>query len=266
MPTVREWDGKSYDRISGPMEALGREVLTRLELDGDELVLDAGCGSGRVTQALAERLPRGGVFAVDASASMVQAARERFASVNLEAESNGPGSGLADRVEIRQLDLLELELERPVDAVFSTATFHWIADHGALFERLRAALRPGGRLVAQCGGEGNVHVLRGQTDAVLAGEPYAEHFAGWTPPWNYAGARETRARLLAAGFADATCWLTPAPQRPEHPREFLSTIVLGPHVQQLPAELREPFMDDVLAVLDEPVTVDYVRLNIDATA
>jgi trans-aconitate 2-methyltransferase len=127
-------------------------------------------------------------------------------------------------------------------------------------------LRAGGRLVAQCGGEGNIDVLRGKAKAVLAGEPYTQHFAGWTPPWNYAGAGETHGRLLAAGFASATCWLTPAPQRPEHPREFLSTIVLGPHVQQLPAELREPFMDDVLAVLGEPVIVDYVRLNIDATA
>jgi trans-aconitate 2-methyltransferase len=247
---AREWDGASYDRISTVMEMLGREVLDRLPLNGDERVLDAGCGSGRITEALIERLPRGRVIAVDQSASMVAAARRR----------------LGERADVRVLDLLELELAEPVDAVLSTATFHWISDHERLFCRLRGALVPGGRLVAQCGGEGNIDILRATASEVLAREPYARHFSDWRAPWNYAGAEETRERLLAAGFAGAECWLTPAPREPEQPREFLSTIVLGPHVQQLPAELRERFMDDVLAALGEPVIVDYVRLNIDATA
>lgn len=247
---VREWDGASYDRISATMEALGLDVLERLELRGDETVLDAGCGSGRITQALIERLPRGHVIAVDESPSMIEAARRRL----------GPDA------DLRQADLLELALAEPLDAVLSTATFHWIADHERLFARLHAALRPGGRLIAQCGGEGNIDVLRGEARKVLAGEPYARHFLGWQPPWNYQGPEPTRARLLAAGFTEARCWLTPTPREPEQPREFLSTIVLGPHVQRLPDELREPFMDAVLARLGEPVVVDYVRLNIDAVA
>jgi trans-aconitate 2-methyltransferase len=249
MPETRDWDGRSYDRISGPMEALGRDVLARLPLRGDEVVIDAGCGSGRITEALIERVPDGHVIAVDASQSMVDAALERL-----------PGA------DVRRLDLLELELEEPVDAILSTATFHWIADHERLFSRLRTALRPGGRLVAQCGGRGNIYVLRGKASEVLAREPYAAHFGDWEPPWNYAGPEETQRRLLAAGFAEAECWLQEAPKQPDHPREFLSTIVLGPHVQQLPERLREPYMDDVLDVLGEPVIVDYVRLNIDARA
>jgi hypothetical protein len=120
--------------------------------------------------------------------------------------------------------------------------------------------------VAQCGGEGNIDVLRGKANSVLAGAPYAEHFADWRPPWNYAGPGETRRRLLDAGFAAAECWLTPAPLQSDEPRAFLSTIVFGPHVQHLPEHLREPFIDDVLAVVGEPVVLDYVRLNIDATA
>ena len=247
---VREWDGTSYDRISGTMEALGREVLARLQLQGHELVLDAGCGSGRITEALRDRLEHGRVIAVDESASMVEAARRRL----------GPAA------DVRVMDLLELELEEPLDAILSTATFHWIADHARLFERLRRALRPAGRLVAQCGGEGNIDVLRRRVRAVMEREPYAERFETFRAPWNYAGAAQTRERLLAAGFSSAECWLTQAPRRPEQPREFLQGIVLGPHVQHLPEDLRARFMDDVLDELGEPVVVDYVRLNIDATA
>src|SRR6478672_3439535 len=173
--TPRGWDGAAYDRLSTPMQAMGLEVLGRLELAGDETVIDAGCGSGRITEVLIERLPRGHVIALDQSQSMIDAARER----------------LGDAAELRHLDVLDLDLDGEADAVLSTATFHWIADHPRLFARLRAALRPGGRLVAQCGGRGNIDVLRGHARDVIAREPYSEHFRDWTPPWNYAGPPET---------------------------------------------------------------------------
>ena len=104
-------------------------------------MLDAGCGSGRVTRLLLERLPRGHVVAVDSAPSMVEHAREALDP---------------ERATVVQANLTELVLDEPVDAAFSNAVFHWIGDHDALFARLCAALRPGGRLVAQCGGEGNV--------------------------------------------------------------------------------------------------------------
>src|SRR3954452_3077540 len=131
----RDWNATSYEQVSGPLEAMGRDVLDRLELRGVERVLDADCGTGRVTAALVERLPRGRVLAVDGSPAMVEQARER----------------LGDDAEVFVADLLELELGAPVDAILSTATFHWIPDHDRLFARLRDALVPGGRLVAQCG-------------------------------------------------------------------------------------------------------------------
>jgi len=66
--TVRSWDAATYHRVSAPQQAMARDVLDRLELHGDETVLDAGCGSGRVTRMLLERLPHGNVIAVDAAA------------------------------------------------------------------------------------------------------------------------------------------------------------------------------------------------------
>jgi trans-aconitate 2-methyltransferase len=248
---THNWDGAAYDRISAPQEALGRAVLARMQLRGDETVLDAGCGSGRVTEALLERLPQGRVIAVDASPSMVQQARRRFGG----------------RVEVHQVDLLELKLAEPVDAILSTATFHWVLDHDALFSRLHNVLRPGGQLVAQCGGEGNIDQLRGVARTVMEREPYARHFREWRTPWYYAAPEPTRERLLAAGFTAAESWLQPAPQYPEQPREFLAKVILGPHVQRLPADLRDPFLDAVLERVGESaMMVDYVRLNIDATA
>ncbi len=255
--TVREWDGSVYDRISAPMEALGRAVLDRLELGGDETVIDAGCGSGRVTEALLARLPRGRVIAVDASASMVAAARERLAGAGI-----GP-----ERVEVREGDLLELEVDEPVDAILSTATFHWIA-------RPRSALRAG-CAVRSRPGDGWWRSVGGRaTSMCCAGSPTRSWNANRTPRTSATGGhrgttpvpRPPASGCSARAFTSAECWLQPAPQQPEHPREFLSSIVLGPHFQQLPEDLREPFLDTVLAELGEPVVVDYIRLNLDAVA
>lgn len=250
MPDVRDWDGATYDRISAPQQAWGREVVDRLPLQGDETVLDAGCGSGRVTEMLCKRLPRGRVLAVDASSSMVAAARERLGS----------------DVDVRVMDLLDLELEEPVDAILSTATFHWIADHERLFARLHATLRPGGRLVAQCGGEGNVRRTREAAQAAGAEQPFAPYMAGWDGPWNFSSAELAHERLLAAGFREARCWLVPVTVQPPEPREFLRTVNLGTHLMRLPEDLREPFVDAVHERVGEPYTLDYVRLNIDAVA
>jgi trans-aconitate 2-methyltransferase len=236
----RDWNAESYQRVSAPLEAMGREVLDRLELRGDERVLDAGCGTGRVTAALVERLPRGHVIAVDGSPSMVDQARERL----------GPG------VEVFVADLVELKLDEPVDAILSTATFHWIADHDRLFERLFAALRPGGRIVAQCGGAGNVATVQAAIDAVA--EPALE---GWPGPWNFQSPEQTAARLERIGFTEIRTWPQDVRVEPDDMREYLGTVVLGSHLERIPEERRAAFVDAVLAELPEPA-IGYVRLNL----
>jgi trans-aconitate 2-methyltransferase len=246
----REWDAKTYDAISDPQFSWGTEVLDRLQLSGDEIALDAGCGSGRVTEELAKRLPDGHVIAVDGSEAMIAEARER----------------LGDRASYLVVDLSALEQEEPVDLIFSTATFHWILDHDRLFRRLRAALRPGGRLVAQCGGEGNVAEHAKVIAAVAAQPEFAAHFDEMTGIWNFASPEETEAKLRSAGFDKARCWLEPKPVQPEHPLEFTSTVTLGPLLAQLPEEKRRPFAEAILEESEKPLVLDYVRLNIEARA
>lgn len=246
----REWDAETYDAISDPQFEWGMEVLGRLELEGDEAVLDAGCGSGRVSEQLLRRLPGGSLIAVDASAAMIEMARQR----------------LGDSVAYSVQNLSELEVEEPVDLIFSTATFHWILDHDRLFRHLNSALRPGGRLVAQCGGRGNVAEHAKAIAAVASQPPFASHFDGMTVMWNFAGPEETETRLRDAGFAAARCWLEPKPVTPERPLEFTSTVTLGPHLARLPEELQRPFAETILERCEKPLTLDYVRLNIEATA
>jgi trans-aconitate 2-methyltransferase len=248
--SAREWDADTYDAVSDPQFSWGMEVLERLELRGDELAVDAGCGSGRVTAELAKRLPAGRLIAVDGSEVMVAKARER----------------LGDRITYLVADLTELELDEPADLIFSTATFHWILDHDRLFERLRVALRQGGRLVAQCGGEGNVADHTEAIASVAARPRFAEYFHGSRGIWNFASAEETESRLHGAGFSEARCWLEPRPVKPERPFEFISTVTLGPLLDQLPPEQRRPFAEAILEESDDPLTLDYVRLNIEATA
>ncbi|MGO9898297.1 MAG: class I SAM-dependent methyltransferase [Solirubrobacteraceae bacterium] len=244
----RDWDAATYDRVSDIQLGWALEQLARFELHGDEIVLDAGCGSGRVTALLVDMAPQGHVYGVDAAPSMAAHAAQ----------------ALGERATVLCQDLVALELPEQVDVIFSNATFHWIADHDALFASLQRALKPSGRLIAQCGGRGNIDRFRATADAVAREQPYAPHFERWQPPWNYATATDTETRLRAAGFEDVSCWLEPRPVTPAEPRAFIQTVCLVRHLDPLPEDLRAPFVDAVLARTQEPLVLDYVRLNITA--
>jgi trans-aconitate 2-methyltransferase len=226
------------------MARWGSVVLERLPLAGDETVLDAGCGSGRVTEELLERLPHGRVIAADAAPSMLVEARRRL-------------ERFGDRVTFVECDLSQpLPIAGPVDAVLSTATFHWVLDHDALFANLAAVLRPGGRLVAQCGGVGNVASVHAAASGVLHDD--------WHGPWNFATPEETKARLEAAGFVGVETWLQeePTPIEPGEPMEtFLRTVILRNHLERVPEAERAGFIRQVAERLPGS-TIDYVRLNI----
>jgi trans-aconitate 2-methyltransferase len=251
---AREWDAGEYEKLSAPQTRWGVEFLERVDVRGDEAAIDAGCGTGRVTELLLAKLPEGSVLAIDGSRAMVEAARRRFAG--------------EPRVRVERQDLLSLEVEERVDLIFSTATFHLIWDHDRLFEKLALALKPGGRLVAQCGGEGNISRATRATKETMEEKRFLAYFAGWHDGKYYADARTTARRLEAAGFEEVETWLhdeVAAFDSVDELARFLGTVVLGGHLEKLPQEERGPFAaavaEKVAAVEDTPA-LDYVRLNI----
>jgi trans-aconitate 2-methyltransferase len=255
-----EWDASEYEAVSAPQTSWGAGLLEvfleRRGLRGDEVVIDAGCGTGRVTELLLRHLPNGMVLAVDASENMVEAARRRFAG--------------EPRVRVDHQDLLLLELERPVDVIFSTATFHWIKDHDLLFERLARALKPGGRLVAQCGGKGNIARTLAVIERVMGEDRFRDAFVGWERGWYFPDPETTKARLEVAGFEEVETWLHEEFtefRSVEELARFLKTVVLRQHLTFVPEAKRDPFAAAVAARLAEEgsLVVDYVRLNMLAT-
>jgi trans-aconitate 2-methyltransferase len=238
------WDASTYDRSSGPQQLWASDVLGRLEgISENAMALDVGCGTGRVTEALLALVPRGRVLAMDASADMVALARRR----------------LGDRVDVWCQDVLDLDLDRPVDAIVSTATLHWVADHDRLWTRLAGALRPGGRLEVQCGGRGNIDGVREVIDAVA--REAAPELVDWSP-WVFAGPQETERRLVKAGFTVSRCWLARRPTYPDDVGAFVRTSILPAHLARLPEDQRDRFASAVVARVRLPL--DYVRLNVSA--
>ena len=256
----REWDADAYHRLSDPQFAWGLRVLNRLPLGGGERLLDAGCGSGRLTRELVRRLPHGFVVGCDLSENMAHAASATL--------------GIRTNCAIVCADLCRLPVRNGVfDAIFSTATFHWVLDHDLLFRELRRTLRAQGRIEAQCGGGPNLEVVHARANALATDVQYRHYFANWREPWLFASPADTEARLRDAGFRSASCWLqhapTPFPNADQY-RAFLESVVMRPYLARLPtASLRMNFLDDLMdrAAHDSPpLTLDYWRLNISATA
>jgi trans-aconitate methyltransferase len=246
-----------YHRLSGPQVSWGQKVLKRLELRGDENVLDAGCGTGRLTAELLEALPRGRVIGIDLSQNMLTAAREHLAS-----HFGSPLSLVA-------CDFLHLPFKQAFDVIVSTAAFHWVLDHDRLFANLKHALKPGGWLEAQCGGGPNVLLLRQRANALAATTKFTPYFKGFREPWLFEDAEGGAETLKRAGFVDVETSVEAAPtilNDAAHYNEFVRNIIFRRHLQNLPTEtLRSEFMNiltEQAAGDDPPFSIDYWRLNL----
>ena len=255
----REWNSSEYHRLSQPQVSWGKKVLARLKLRGDELILDAGCGSGRLTAELLEALPNGRVVGVDLSQNMLQTAGQHLQPK------------FAGHVSLVAADMTALPFIGEFDGIVSTAAFHWVMDPGRLFRNLFQTLRPGGWLQAQCGGAGNLARLRGRMQTLAHSPRYAAYLADFPEPWVYLDAERAAALLLAAGFVDVKTDLEPAPTlfdgRQQY-SEFLKTVIVRQHIGQISdPQLQLQYVSelaDLAASDDPPFLLDYCRLNMSA--
>jgi len=203
------------------------------------------------------RLPKGRLVAIDRSWNMILTAR-----ANLRPE-------FGTRISYVRVELPSMPFNRWADLVFSTATFHWVRDHQALFESVRSALRPGGRLFAQCGGGPNLAHAHALAERVMHRDPFEPYFRDWPGVWEFATPEETATRLERAGFTDIHTDLEQAPTTladESSYREFVTTVIYNSHLARLPdPQLRDRFIDEVteLAGREDPAyTLDYWRLNL----
>jgi trans-aconitate 2-methyltransferase len=251
-----DWNAAVYDVISDPMFTWGMALLSTIELRGHERVMDAGCGSGRLTEELARRLPSGRVIALDSSAQMLQQTRQR----------------LGDRVDYVQASLENFQLSAPVDGIFSNAVLHWVPDHAAMFRTLHRALRAGGWLIAQFGGKGNLAHTYERMEQAAREERFRGYIGQFEAGPHFEGVESTRARMEAAGFrVNEAKMHTEAPRFDDRERfrSFIGTVILRQPLARLPEPLRAEYLEAVLRrTFDEQgsYALDYVRLTVRAIA
>ena len=263
MTTAQQrWNAADYAANSSAQLAWAEELIRKLDLSGDEALLDIGCGDGKISAQLAQALPQGRVHGIDLSADMIQLARERF------------DGRRHPNLRFQQMDATKIQLAKGFDVAFSTAALHWVADHPAILRGVHACLKPGGRFLFQMGGKGNAQAVY---DALLVvipqGEwhPFLEDFAF---PYHFLAPSDYEAWLPAIGFRLKRAELLPKEMR--HPnREGLKgwlRTTWFPYTDCLPEAMRDNFLDAVVDQYlnthppdaDGQTRVGMVRLEIEA--
>ena len=257
-----KWNAADYAANSAAQHAWARELIAKLDLRGDERVLDVGCGDGKVTAELARAVPCGAVTGIDASPEMIEFARTTFSP------------SAASNLDFQVMDARQIQFDRKFDLVFSSSVLHWVDDHPAFLRGAAAALKPGGRLHVSCGGKGNAQ------DVFLALRPemrrscWAPFFRRMAKPYFFYTPGDYQKWLPKFGFIARHIGLAPKDAVYDGPEKFTAWFRTTwlPYTQRVPEKLQEEFIAAVTQrylskhPLDATgrVRVRMVRLEIDA--
>ena len=279
------WDARAYDQVSRSVQyRWGQQVLKWRKWRGDEIVMDAGCGSGLLTRRLAKRVPRGMVYAVDNDSNMIKRAKK-----NLQ---------FFDNVEIIQSSFTDIRIPRKLDVIFSNSAFHWIQDHRRVFQKFWEMLIPmnnsnkindnsnnnshsNGQLLIQCGGFGNLQQIISMLERITHLNEFKEHFADWKQPWYFAKPDDTSKLLHESGYVNTRVFSSNdhiiLPNRLVYSK-FVKTVVLKSYLDHLSQDNDDPDIDNLKTLFLELFLnevekcgnnkssvswfLDFVRLNI----
>ena len=255
-----EWNPADYAANSASQQSWAEELISRLRLQGDESILDVGCGDGKVSAALARMVPAGRVLGIDISPTMIH-----FARSTLERHAN---------LEFELMDARRIRTSRRFDIVFSNAALHWVDDHPAFLAGVAEILRSGGRLMVSCGGRGNAHDVFLAVRAVMRRKRWQQCFRNLEKPYFFYSPEEYRQWLPRLGFDSKSVELVNKVTMFSDALKFagwLRTTWL-PYTQRVPLAEREEFIENVVqrylarhpTDTDGRVHVKMVRLEIDA--
>ena len=257
------WSAEDYASNSTVQQKWARELIERLQLRGDERILDVGCGDGKITAEIARALPRGSAVGVDASQQMIEFANKTFPT------SKNPN------LEFYVMDARHIEFQRKFDLVFSNAALHWVDDHQAFLRGAASVLRPGGRLMVSCGGQGNAQDVFVALRPEIKLKQWREFFRKMEAPYFFHSPEEYKKWLPRFGFETHGVKLAPKDATYEGAEGFAAWVRTTwlPYTQRVPEEMREEFIAAVMEryVAKHPpdakgfVHVRMVRLEIDAT-
>jgi len=225
---AHEFDGRKYAQASAHQQEWGERLISELSLSGAEHILDLGCGDGRVTAQLAALVPAGQVLGIDASAGMIEVAREK----------------LTGNLAFRRMDINALDFEEAFDVIFSNATLHWITDHAALLPRIRRALRQGGVIRFNFGAEGNCSHLYSVAREAMALPAFSPDFTSFSWPWHFPSISTYGKLVTAAGYRDVQVWgeaIDRAFADQELMLRWVDQPCIVPFLAHLPTDSREPF-------------------------